>query len=308
MPGRKPRSISLPIVLSSVSVALSVGLLVAWIYVILRHLSQTRQVVHNSWLLVGGVVSLATIITVLVLFSVFLAREILEVRRQTSFIDSVTHELRSPLASLRLCVETLDRPELSEAQRTELRRMMLEDLARLTAFIDDVLHASRLAYGGGLRAVQEVDVAALLGSCAQAICRRYHNPPEEIEIDVMADLQIRTDPAALEVVVKNLIDNAVKYSDAPRKIRIRARQQPPSKIVIEVQDSGVGIAKRDLRRIFERFFRVPEENVRKRHGTGMGLFVASALVRGLGGKIRAESPGPNLGTTFRVTLPAFAAL
>ena len=114
---KRRRSISGPIVLSSVSVALSIAMLVGWIFVLVRNRELTKGVVFNTWMLVGGVASLITIITVLVLFTVFLAREIGEVRRQDSFIDSVTHELRSPLAAIRLCLETLRLTGLAPEKR-----------------------------------------------------------------------------------------------------------------------------------------------------------------------------------------------
>ena len=136
---RATRSISGPIILSSVSVALTATLLVGWILVIYRNQVLTQNWVGNAWLVVAGVVFFGAIDTVVILFPVFLAREILEVRRHTSFTDSVTHELRSPLASLRLCLQTLAREDLKDHQRDQLREMMLIDVERLTGFIVDIL-------------------------------------------------------------------------------------------------------------------------------------------------------------------------
>ena len=125
MPRSLNRSISFPIVLSSIAVFLTVALLIGWILVLSENRSLTQAIWSNNWLLAGGIVSLALILCVLVMFSVSLVHEILESRRQQMFIDSVTHELKSPLASIKLCLETLDRPGLNSAQRDDLRRMML---------------------------------------------------------------------------------------------------------------------------------------------------------------------------------------
>lgn len=303
MPRRVGLSLSLPIVLSSIAVALCAALLVGWIYVLVRNLRLSEQVVQHAWLLVAGIVSFLTIITVLVLFSVFLAREILEVRRQTSFIDSVTHELRSPLASLRLCLETLGREGLAEAQRATLRDMMLDDVERLTAFIDDILEASRLGHGQVATANNEVSLRDLIDDSIRVVKRRHRATAGEIVVDVPPEISLTTDAIALEMVLKNLIDNALKYSEAPYHIAIQARTSEDGHIHVLVTDRGLGIERRDLKRIFERFYRVPEEAVRERRGVGLGLFVVSAVVKQLGGSIHAFSEGRGKGTQLEVILP-----
>lgn len=297
------RSISGPIILSSLSVALSVALLVGWILVIYRNQVLTQNWEGNAWLMIAGILSFMTIMTVLVLFSVFLAREIREVRRQTSFIDSVTHELRSPLASLRLCLQTQAREGLQPAQSQRLREMMLDDVERLSAFVDDILESSRLAHGSEARSIDAVDLAALVRRCVVTTAKRHRIEPEIITVELPSDLVLHTDPVALEVVVRNLLDNAIKYSNPPRKVSLQAVVSPKGAVVVEVRDNGVGIPKGDLKRVFERFYRVDDEAVRSRRGTGLGLFVVASLVRGLGGRLRAHSSGPGEGTRMVVILP-----
>lgn len=304
MSARRPtRSISGPIILSSVAVALSAGLLVGWILVIYRNQVLTQNWEGNAWLMTVGIISFVTIMTVLVLFSVFLAREIREVRRQTSFIDSVTHELRSPLASLRLCLETQAREGLQPSQRQRLREMMLDDVERLSAFVDDILESSRLAHASAARGVEVFELAALVRRCVSTTAKRHRIERESVSVELPPGLVLHTDPVALEVVLRNLLDNAVKYSDPPRQVSLRASQGPKGGLVLEVRDNGVGIPKADLKRVFERFYRVDDEAVRARRGTGLGLFVVASLVRGLGGRLRAFSPGPGEGTRMVVTLP-----
>lgn len=301
--GRQPRSISGPIVLSSVAVALSVALLVGWILVIYRNQVLTQNWEGNAWLMIAGIVSFVTIMTVLVLFSVFLAREIREVRRQTSFIDSVTHELRSPLASLRLCLETQAREGLQPAQRDRLRQMMLDDVERLSAFVDDILESSRLAHGFEARPIDAFELGPLVQRCVATVSKRHHLEGEPVAIELPDDMVLHTDPVALELVLRNLLDNAIKYSDPPREVTLRATVDPKHALVIEVQDNGVGIPKGELKRVFERFYRVDDEVVRSRRGTGLGLFVVASLVRGLGGRLQAQSLGTDAGTRMVVTLP-----
>src|SRR5690606_7228507 len=143
---------------------------------------------------------------------VFLARQILEIRRQTTFVDSVTHELRSPLASLRLCLETLERPGLEPEQEARLREMMVEDVERLSAFIDDILEANRTEHGREGHSITTVDLPVLLERCIASVSKRHKADPSIFTLDVAPDMQIDSDPAALELVFKNLLDNAVKYS------------------------------------------------------------------------------------------------
>ncbi len=302
MARRPTRSISGPIIYGSVSVALTTALLVGWIYVIVKNQELTQRWAGNLWLLVSGIISFAMLIAVLVLFSVFLARAILDIRRQTTFIDSVTHELRSPLASLRLCLETLARPGLPDPHRERLHEMMHDDVERLAAFIDDILQATRIEHGGKGQVVSPVDLGSLLSTCVTTVCRRHRMSHDDVVIDVRPGLEIDTDAAALEIVMKNLIDNAIKYSDPPANVRINVVVED-RRVRIDVIDQGIGIPRSALRRVFDRFYRVDEEAVRARHGTGLGLYVVNALVRGIGGHLSAHSEGPGVGTRMTVLLP-----
>lgn len=299
---RRIRSISVPITFGAVTVPLTVFLLVGWTTFTARSMAESGDVVSNVWLLVLGVISLVVIMSVLVMFSIFLAREILEVRRQDGFIDSVTHELKTPLASIKLCLQTLEREGIPTDKREALQRMIHADVDRLAIFIDDVLQASRLAHDDVGMDVDEVHVAKLAQSCADVIAARHKVRAGTVEVKVDPSLVMWTDHAALEIVVRNLIDNAVKYSAAEPHVTIEARRDE-RRVYIEVRDRGIGIPKKDLKRIFHRFYRVPAEGVRAKKGTGLGLFVVSALVRNLGGRVEAESEGPGTGALLRVVLP-----
>src|SRR5262245_34943329 len=217
------RSISLLIVVSVVTVLLTVTLRVGWTLVIVQNMGFTRAVSGSVWLLVGGIGFFVVIMSVLVLFSIFLMREILEVRRQQTFIDSVTHELKSPLASIKLCLDTLARAELSSAQREHLRQMMLTDVDRLSVFMDDLLEASCIAHGRRTQLWTTVSIPELVRRSVEGIQKRYGLSDAAIRIDMPPELTMTTDPTALETVLKNLLDNAVKYSPAPPDIAVSVR-------------------------------------------------------------------------------------
>jgi signal transduction histidine kinase len=307
MPRTSARSISLLIVISTITVLLTVALLVGWTLVIAQNMGARQAVSGSVWLLVGGIGFFVVIMSVVVLFSVFLVREILEVRRQQTFIDSVTHELKSPLASIKLCLDTLARPELSAPQRENLRHMMLSDVERLSIFVDDILEASRISHGLRTQQWTTVNVTTLVERCVVGMQRRYELDDGAIKTRVPADLTIHTDPTAFETVLKNLLDNAVKYSTPPVRVTIEVQAEQTKHIRIEVSDEGIGIERPQLKRIFRRFYRVPSDDVYARSGTGLGLYVVAALVRNLGGSIAASSEGHMRGTRVSVRLPVAVA-
>ncbi len=304
MPRASNRSISVPIVLSSIAVLLTVAMLVGWILVIRENQSLTRAFWGNYWLLAAGIVSLAVVMCVVVLFSVSLVGEILEGRRQQTFIDSVTHELKSPLASIRLCLDTLERKGLSDSQRIELRRMMRTDVERLSVFVDDILEASRIAHGRHAQMWSVVDLRRLLDEAIAQIRGRYSLEEGSIQLSAPPRVEISTDPTAMDTILKNVLDNAVKYSPSPPRVEVAMRQLGSGLLEISVRDHGIGVERSQLKRIFKRFHRVPSAAVNERSGTGLGLYVVARLLRNLGGSIRAESAGLEQGTTMYIRLPS----
>ena len=304
MARRAIRSVSTPIVLTSIAVSLGITMLVGWTLVIAHSFLRGTESTGGVWLLVLGIGSMGFVVVVLIMFGISLVREILESRRQVSFIDSVTHELKSPLASLQLCLQTMARPEISGGQRADLQRMMEADVGRLAAFIDDILHASRVTQGRNISSVTEFDLAALLRESAAHVAARHGMGLERVRVEVQGgDLVLATDRTALRVIVDNLIDNALKYSKRPADVKVSARRTKKGRALLEVSDRGIGIERRDLKKVFHRFYRVPDEAVRSRAGTGLGLYVVSAMVKGLGGGVSARSEGRGRGSAFTVMLP-----
>jgi signal transduction histidine kinase len=303
MPGPPSRSITLPIALSAITVLMTVALMVGWILVITYNLPLTGAFVRNVWLLTGGIASFVLVGSVLVLFSVSLVREMLERRRQQTFIDSVTHELKSPLASIKLCLDTLARPGLSTPQQVDLRNMMLSDVERLTLFVDDILQASRVTYRRRSQTWTMLDVVAMTRRTIDGICRRYGLTEAAFQLSSPARLEVFTDPTALEIILKNLLDNAVKYSSATPRVQVEVCLHETGHLDLSVRDNGIGIERNQLKRIFRRFHRAPDPLVNERSGSGLGLYVVDRLVRNLGGRIRAESDGAGKGATMRIRVP-----
>lgn len=294
---KRRRSVSLPIVFASVAVGLSIALLVGWTFFAVN--------TGNTTMMVLGILSFVVIMTVIISSAVLLVREIMEVRRQTTFIDAVTHELKSPLASLRLCAETLSRPQLDEARRQQLRGMMVHDVERLVGVIDGILEVTRLVAGKVASSRSQIDLRELLDECTTTVERRHGLEVGTLQVTGDPKGPVISDARALSTIIENLLDNAVKYAKPKEgpKVRVHLGSAPKGRVTIEVNDDGIGIPHKDLRRIFQRFYRAPEEAVRARHGTGLGLFVVAALVKNMGGRIDALSRGSGHGATFRLELP-----
>jgi signal transduction histidine kinase len=195
----------------------------------------------------------------------------------------------------------MGRAGLAADQRDHLHEMMRDDVERLSAFIEDILETTRVEHGGKGRAVARIELAALVHHCILLVMRRHHLDPAIIRVDIDPSLIVVSDRAAIEVVLKNLLDNAIKYSDPPPQVVVHAIEEAGI-VRLSVSDRGIGIARRELRRVFHRFYRVDDEAVRARRGTGLGLFVVQALVRAIGGRLTAHSDGLGEGTRMTVHL------
>ncbi len=301
------RKLTLPIVTASITIPLSIFVMVFWILALLQNAELSSKVGANTWLLTTGIISISIIIVAIFTLTIFLIREILEGRRQTRFVDSVTHELKSPLASLRLCVQTLSRRRLPLEDQEKLQRMMLDDIDRLSFFIDDILEASRLSNSPKNRIVSAFSLQDLIQSCMRRTIARHQLEENCIKIDISDDVFVETDKTAIEMVLRNLLDNAVKYSKDPVDVSVQVLIDPKNnEIFISVSDKGIGIPSNQLKRIFERFYRLPNEAVRERSGAGIGLYVAAQIIRNLGGILKAESAGDGQGSTFSFQLKGIA--
>jgi signal transduction histidine kinase len=229
-------------------------------------------------------------------------REMSLVRQQANFLSAVTHELKSPLASIRLFVETLQMREVSAEKRTRYLNNVRADVDRLEGLVDNVLAVARLDSGRFVVHTAEGDLKRDLVDLTQVVREELAHKDLAFELVVSDDsVKARYDRGVLRTVMRNLLENAAKYGGkAPVQLRLSA-QAPWA--VLDVADQGIGLAPEELERIFEKFYRVGDEMVRQSEGTGLGLYLARELLRQSGGEISAHSPGLGHGTTFRVRLP-----
>src|SRR5687768_11823010 len=281
----------LGICLSILAVALNIG----WI------LLNVREVL----LMVLGIIFFALIITGLILNTVFLVREIRRSEQHDAFLNSVTHELKTPIASIKLYLDTLKSREVSPEKRDEFYDIMLADTDRLLHTVEQVLQAGRAREKTRQLNVGEVDLIAVLNEAVAIVRSRYHLNEDVIRIsEGTADMKVLGDDNDLRTVFVNLFDNAIKYSGEDRKISVRAKRTSiKNKVDIFIRDNGVGIPPGELKRIFRRFHRVPDKSTKETKGTGLGLAIVRSIVQKHGGSIRADSKGEGRGTIFVVQLP-----
>jgi signal transduction histidine kinase len=239
--------------------------------------------------------------TALILRSV--RREMELMRQQANFLSAVTHELKSPLASIRLFIETLELRDPPPEKRARFLANMRGDIDRLDGLVNNILAVARLDSGRFLVHVGRGDLGRDVAEVVQALGKDPSQRRLSVDLALpAAPLLARYDLGVLKTVLRNLLDNAAKYGGADQPVRVAVARQGQW-AAIEVRDQGIGLAAEEREKIFQKFYRVGEEMVRQTEGTGLGLYLARELVRQVGGSITAESPGVGRGTTFRVTLP-----
>jgi signal transduction histidine kinase len=292
--GRR-RSVIFFTVLGICLVALAVTLNISWIV-----LNWRRGV-----LVVLGIVLFVPIIAGMVLNTIFLVREIRRNEQHDSFINAVTHELKTPVASIRLYLETLQARDIDEAKRREFYQMMLEDSDRLLHTIEQVLRAGSTSSRFRRTARVPVDLAEVARECVSLARSRFHLGDEALEYDERVaggPPIVIGDADELKAAVWNLIDNAVKYSPAAMRVRV-SLEEVEGRLAVRVSDNGVGISPDELKRIFRRFYRIPAGVARRVKGSGLGLFIVRSVAKKHGGRAFAESPGSGGGSTFTILLP-----
>jgi two-component system, OmpR family, sensor histidine kinase SenX3 len=295
--GRR-RSVIFFTVLGVCLVALAVFLNISWIL-----LNWPRGV----WVVLG-IVFFLPIIAGMVLNTIFLVREIRRNEQHDSFINAVTHELKTPVASIRLYLQTLQTRELDEAKRREFYRIMLEDSDRLLQTIEQVLQAGSSGSRWRRIARTKVDLADVARDCVELARTRYHLTTGALTYEQHLRQQstkpiVIGDPDELKAAVWNLIDNAIKYSTGQVQVRVVLDETDGQRFAIRVIDQGVGISPAELKRIFRRFYRIPASVAIRAKGSGLGLFIVRSVAKRHGGRAFAESEGQGRGSTFTLLLP-----
>jgi two-component system, OmpR family, sensor histidine kinase SenX3 len=255
---------------------------------------------------VFGIIFFGAITTGLILNTSFLVREIRRNEQHDSFINAVTHELKTPIASIRLYLQTLQRHDVDEAKRREFYQSMLEDTNRLLGTVEQVLKAGEAGHKGRTRQVP-LDFGKLVRECVEVTRARYQLKTDFVRFEQRADNGFRPvvkgDAEELRTAVSNLLDNAVKYSTKGVDILVRLETPDERHVTLSVQDHGVGIPAQELKRVFRRFYRVPSRALTSVKGTGLGLFIVRSIAGKHGGRVFAQSEGEGRGTTVFLELP-----
>jgi signal transduction histidine kinase len=301
------RSVGFPLTLGFILVILAAVLAVAYWVLALDDVGPVGpdSLTGLEWLLL--VLGTAFFVLIIVGLGWLCAWLVLEMRlnqRQRAFLDAVTHEMKTPLASLRLYVETLVRHDPESERRREFLDRMAEDLERLDRTVDQVLAAARAEDPGRRAKLERVALRDILVPCIDEIRNRHALPVEAVHLDTNENPLVRADPGELAVVFRNLLENAVKYSEAPVDVGVAIAGHHDGRVSVDISDRGIGIPAGELRKIFHRFHRAGRDVQRTAAGLGLGLFIVRNLVRRQGGRVVARSAGWGEGSRFVVTLRA----
>lgn len=300
------RPLSLPITLAVVMIVLLVVLTVGWVLLnVFGALANSRWAgVYWALLSIGTTFTLLLVVGV-VMYLALTIKAINLTRRQSNFVDSVTHELKSPIASLKLCLQTLSRRQMSGQEAADFYRYMLEDVERLDHLINQVLDAGRVDSQPVDGEEEDVVLEPLLRECAEMVCLRYRVPNDTVALRVVPSI-VRGRRVDVDMIFRNLVDNAVKYAGVPPQVEVSVEVENGRTVVARVADNGPGIPSRLRRAIFGRFVRIGSELEREKPGTGLGLYIVRNLVRRLRGRVRVLDRPTGPGAMFEVRLPGRA--
>jgi signal transduction histidine kinase len=295
--GGRRKSIAFFIVLGACLTAGAVALNVSWVILNWR----------QAGMLILGLLAFPLIITGVVLNTIFLVREIRRNEQHDAFINAVTHELKTPVASIRLYLQTLQSRDIDASKRQEFYQVMVEDTDRLLGTIEQVLRAGHVGARIRHASPMPVDLSAVVRECLALARTRHHLPDEALSyreaLPQGSVPRILGSEDELKAVVSNLVDNAIKYSGPQVRVSVELEQPEVWHATLRVRDEGVGISAVELKRIFKRFYRIPGAVATRVKGTGLGLFIVRSVITRHGGKVFAESQGPGRGSTFTVQLP-----
>lgn len=293
------RSLRSPVTLGVVLIVLVLALLAIWIV--------SRFVDSGAlfWIfLAAGIVLLVGILAGVIAYLTLTIKAVRLNQRQANFIDAVTHELKSPIASLKLYLQTMSRREVDEAQRRDFHQIMLEDVERLDTLINHLLDVARVDRGDSRAGEESLRLDELLDQCATTVSVRYRLPKKTIKVSV-PPIHVTSQLVQLEIMFRNLIDNAVKYGGSPPQVSVTAENDAQGILTVRILDNGLGIPPKQRRKVFGRFVRLGSELERSTPGTGLGLHLVRNIARSLGAQVSVRDRGETesggiTGTEFQV--------
>lgn len=258
---------------------------------------------RSGWLLALGLLLLLTLIGGVTANTFFLVRQVRRNEQQDAFINAVTHELKTPVASIRLYLQTLQTRSVDEAKRKEFYGIMLDDSDRLLETIEQVLRTGRIGSRSRGPNFSAIDLNAVVEECVGRTRSLYHISAEQLGLHPGPPVTIRADLEEVRAALSNLIDNAVKYSGSDVNVTVETSPVNDHYVAVRVRDQGPGIPKTELKQIFKRFHRVPGTGGVRIPGTGLGLYIVRSVAKRHGGRAWAESEGVGRGSTFVLQLP-----
>ena len=253
--------------------------------------------------LIVGVALFALILVGLSFYLFLMIKEVRLNQRQANFVDSVTHELKSPIASLKLYLQKLEMRPVSDEQRGKFYRVMDQELERLDHLITQLLEVGRIDAIGEQSDPESIFIDSMLRRCGQAACAHHQRDEvETLDYDIHpAVLEAR--PLVVETVFRNLLDNAIKYAGDPPRIGVTVRVTDRGRVVTRISDNGQGVPPELRKQIFGMFFRAGSELTRRQKGTGLGLYIVNTLVRQMKGRVSVHEQLGQPGSVFEVDLP-----
>ncbi|MCX7408645.1 MAG: HAMP domain-containing sensor histidine kinase [Planctomycetales bacterium] len=292
---RSRSTLRLPITLGVVLMTLNVTMLICWIVILAQ---------AAGWgALIVGVVVFALILVGLSFYLFLMIKEVRLNQRQANFVDSVTHELKSPIASLKLYLETLEMRAVSEEQRAKFYRVMDQELERLDHLITQLLEVGRIDAIGEQSDPEDILVESMLRRCGAAACAHHKRDEAETISYDMQPAVLYARPLLTETIFRNLMDNAIKYAGDPAKVEVNVRVSDRGRVITRIADNGDGVPPELRKRIFGMFFRAGSELTRRQKGTGLGLYIVSNLVRQMKGRVSVHDRPGLSGSVFEVDLP-----
>jgi len=290
------------------------GLWIYWYvsnYIIFTEVGEqlSSQIIQESThvvALISGLILLVAVSVGMSLIFIYLNRQTNITRLYDNFIGNVTHELKSPLSSIQLHLETMGQRNIPRETQNQFISLMLKDAQRLNDLITSILDISgleqkKIAYNYQIFKADEIFQKMISEASLE-----FRIKPDALKTEGQLSGQIVADLRALKIVINNLVDNAIKYSEYPVNLLISFRTTA-KKFLIDFRDSGIGITGKDQKKIFKKFLRIYDGHIPNVKGTGLGLYWVREIIKSHGGIITVSSPGRDAGTTFHIELPVYQA-